>query len=69
MNHCREEESRTAILLGCSALKNLHNAHVAVFGVGGVGGHVCEALARRTQVVELAANPVFVSEYMERMMF
>ena len=30
---------------------------------------VCEALARRTQVVELATNPLFVSEYMERMMF
>ena len=46
MNHCREEESRTAILLGCGTLEKLHNAHVAVFGVGGVGGHVCEALAR-----------------------
>jgi len=46
MNHCREEESRTAILLGCPALEKLHTAHVAVFGVGGVGGHVCEALAR-----------------------
>ena len=30
---------------------------------------VCETLARETRVVELAANPVFVSEYMERMMF
>ena len=29
----------------------------------------CEELARETQVVELATNPVFVSEYMERMMF
>ena len=29
----------------------------------------CETLAKETQVVELAANPVFVSEYMERMMF
>ena len=46
MNHCREEESRTAILLGCTALEKLHTAHVAVFGVGGVGGHACEALAR-----------------------
>ena len=46
MNHCREEESRSAILLGCEALEKLHAAHVAVFGVGGVGGHVCEALAR-----------------------
>ena len=46
MNHCREEESRTAILLGCPALEKLHNAHVAIFGVGGVGGYVAEALVR-----------------------
>ena len=30
---------------------------------------VCERLARETRIVELATNPVFVSEYMERMMF
>ena len=30
---------------------------------------VCELLARETRIVELATNPVFVSEYMERMMF
>ncbi len=29
----------------------------------------CEKLAKETRIVELAANPVFVSEYMERMMF
>ena len=29
----------------------------------------CERMARETRVVELATNPVFVSEYMERMMF
>ena len=29
----------------------------------------CERLARETRIVELATNPVFVSEYMERMMF
>ena len=28
-----------------------------------------EAMARETRIVELATNPVFVSEYMERMMF
>lgn len=42
----REEESRTARLLGAHALEKLKNAHVAVFGVGGVGGFTCEALAR-----------------------
>lgn len=38
--------SRTEILLGTQALKNLEKATVAVFGIGGVGGYVTEALAR-----------------------
>ena len=38
--------SRTQLLLGENAMKNLQNAHVAVFGVGGVGGFTAEALAR-----------------------
>lgn len=43
---CREQDIRTAMLLGTSAMEALSNAHVAVFGVGGVGGHLAEALAR-----------------------
>ena len=38
--------SRTEILLGSSAMERLHNARVAVFGIGGVGGYAVEALAR-----------------------
>ena len=38
--------SRTAILLGEENLAKLKRARVAVFGVGGVGGYVVEALAR-----------------------
>ena len=38
--------SRTAILLGEENLEKLKRARVAVFGVGGVGGYVVEALAR-----------------------
>lgn len=38
--------SRTELLLGREAMEKLKNARVAVFGVGGVGGYVCEALAR-----------------------
>ena len=38
--------SRTRRLLGPEALKTLSACRVAVFGVGGVGGYVCEALAR-----------------------
>lgn len=41
-----EEFARTQILLGERALERLHRARVAVFGVGGVGGYVVEALAR-----------------------
>ena len=37
---------RTALLLGEEGMEKLHNSHVAVFGVGGVGGYVVEALAR-----------------------
>lgn len=41
-----EQFVRTQMLLGQETLKKLKNAHVAVFGVGGVGGYVAEALAR-----------------------
>ncbi|MCQ2429995.1 MAG: tRNA threonylcarbamoyladenosine dehydratase [Clostridia bacterium] len=41
-----EEQSRTARVLGTDAVRRLSGARVAVFGVGGVGGHLCEALAR-----------------------
>lgn len=37
---------RTHMLLGDSAVDKLANSKVAVFGVGGVGGYVCEALVR-----------------------
>jgi tRNA A37 threonylcarbamoyladenosine dehydratase len=43
---------RTEWLLGEEAMQKLQNARVAVFGVGGVGGYVVEALAR-TGVGEL----------------
>ena len=41
-----EQNSRTAMLLGEAAIERLANARVAVFGVGGVGGYLAEALAR-----------------------
>ena len=37
---------RTKLLIGSEKLDILRTKHVAVFGVGGVGGYVCEALAR-----------------------
>ncbi len=38
--------SRTQLLLGADAMERLKNSRVAVFGIGGVGGYVCEALVR-----------------------
>ena len=37
---------RTKRLLGTDAMEKLNNSHVAVFGIGGVGGHAADALAR-----------------------
>ena len=42
----REEFSRTAYVYGEDAIDALSGAKVAVFGVGGVGGYICEALCR-----------------------
>ena len=41
-----EQFLRTEMLLGSEALTRLQSARVAVFGLGGVGGYVVEALAR-----------------------
>lgn len=41
-----EEFSRTERLLGAVALEKLSKSRVAVFGIGGVGGHAAEALVR-----------------------
>ena len=38
--------SRTELLLGKEAMEKLAHSRVAVFGIGGVGGYVCEALVR-----------------------
>lgn len=38
--------SRTENLIGTNALEVLKKTHIAVFGIGGVGGYVTEALAR-----------------------
>lgn len=38
--------SRTELLLGKGAMETLAASHVAVFGIGGVGGYTAEALVR-----------------------
>ena len=37
---------RTKRLLGADVMTKLNQAHVAVFGIGGVGGHAADALIR-----------------------
>lgn len=41
-----ERFSRTELLFGAARMARLEKAHVAVFGLGGVGGFAAEALAR-----------------------
>ena len=41
----QEQFVRTGMLLGEQAMERLFDSRVAVFGVGGVGGYVVEALA------------------------
>lgn len=45
-NDMLNQFSRTQLLLGEEAMEKLKNSRVAVFGIGGVGGYVCEALVR-----------------------
>lgn len=40
------EFTRSEMLLGSGSLEKIKSASVAVFGLGGVGSYVCEALAR-----------------------
>ena len=42
----KEEFTRTAYVYGENAIEKLNNSRVAIFGVGGVGGYICEALCR-----------------------
>ncbi len=54
--------SRTALLVGEEGVQKLKKAHVAVFGVGGVGGYVVEALARSGVGALTLIDPDVVSE-------
>lgn len=42
----KEQFDRTRLLFGDDAMEKLQNSRVAVFGIGGVGGHTVEALVR-----------------------
>ena len=45
-SHIPPECARTAAIIGDEGVERLSRARVAVFGIGGVGGHAAEALAR-----------------------
>lgn len=58
---------RTGLLLGRENMEKLARARVAVFGVGGVGGHVVEALARSgVGVLELIDDDVVSPDNLNR---
>ena len=59
--------SRTAMLLGEEAIKKLAEARVAVFGIGGVGGYVVEALVRAgVGAIDLIDNDIVCESNLNR---
>lgn len=62
-----EAFSRTQMLLGAEAMERLRQAHVLVFGVGGVGSFVVESLARcGVGALTLVDGDVVVSSNLNR---
>ncbi len=60
---------RTELLLGGEAMERLAQARVAVFGIGGVGGHAVEALARSgVGAIDLVDNDVVSESNLNRQM-
>ena len=61
---------RTEMLLGEEAMKKLASARVAVFGLGGVGGFIAEALARcGIGALDLIDNDRFTESNLNRQLF
>lgn len=62
--------SRTRMLIGDEGLKRLRAAHVAVFGLGGVGGYAAEALLRAgIGRLTLVDGDVFTTGNLNRQIF
>lgn len=65
-----EWKSRTVQLLGESAAERLAAARVAVFGLGGVGGHAAEALLRvGVGALDLVDGDTFAPSNLNRQLF
>ena len=61
---------RTEMLLGEDAMARLANARVAVFGLGGVGGHAAEALCRAgVGALDLIDNDTVAESNLNRQIF
>lgn len=62
--------SRTELLIGAEGLNILKSSRAAVFGVGGVGGYVVEALARSgIGAIDLIDNDVFALSNLNRQIY
>ena len=67
MNMAQNQFSRTRILYGEDSMNRLAKSRVAVFGVGGVGGYVVEALARTgVGALDLIDDDVFSETNLNR---
>ena len=65
-----EQFSRTELLIGKDSLERLSKSRVAVFGLGGVGGHVAEALIRSgIGAIDLIDNDVITQSNLNRQLF
>ncbi len=61
---------RTEMLIGADAMARLSAARVAVFGIGGVGGHAAEALVRAgVGALDLVDNDVVSESNLNRQLF
>ena len=58
----KKQFARTELLLGRENMERLYHARVAVFGVGGVGGYVVEALVRDRFVDDLRYAGAFARD-------
>lgn len=65
-----EQFSRTELIFGKDALNKLASSRVAVFGIGGVGGYVVEALARSgIGTIDLIDNDTFDLSNLNRQIY
>ena len=62
--------SRTQLLLGEQAMDKLSKSRVAIFGIGGVGGHAVDALVRSgIGEIDLIDNDKFSISNINRQIF